>query len=652
MSARGAAMKRDKKMLLDALRQAGAEIKGSSIKCPFHKDRTPSGSVYQDSEGVWRFKCHAASCGFCGDVFDVQSRASNRPLKGILQENREPPKSKAAVKSSKPQKAYSTIEQAARAVEKQVAGRYVAKWPYQNQDGGECFWMLRFDLTKGGKTYRPIHRNGNRYVLGDPPGLLPLYGLLNLNGQDRVYLVEGEKCADAARFIGLTAVTSAHGAESPDKSDWSVLAGREVVILPDADDAGNRYATGVARILTAQSPPAKVKIIRLPDLTDGQDIVDHIERLDSRESEDIARGIEEMAERAEVFDPMDFIDGPVLICVADVKSEPIDWLWPQRIALGKLTIIAGDPGLGKSLLTLYLAARVSRGGKWPDNPDVPAACGNVVLLSAEDDVADTIRPRLDAAEADVSKIVVLQAVRKVDPHTDSIHEEMFSLDRDLPALEEAIKRTGNVKLLVVDPITAYLGKTDSHKNADIRSLLAPLSNLAARYKVAAVAVSHLNKNAGNSSIYRTMGSLAFVAAARAVWVVTQDKDNPARRLFLPVKNNIAKDSFGLAYSVMDSQSYPGIGIVAWEPDPVTITADQALALDSTDMDERNAMKEAVSWLTETLSSGKVLSNDVYNWAKEAGIARRTLERAKQRLNIQSIREGSGQGSKCYWNLPS
>lgn len=280
--------------------------------------------------------------------------------------------------------------------------------------------------------------------------------------------------------------------------------------------------------------------------------------------------IEALAEKAEAVQPKvvqtatDQPITPVLVCLADVQSRPVEWLWSGRIALGKVTLIAGDPGLGKSFVTLDLAARVSRGMPWPDAPTLSAPLGGVVLLSADDDLEDTIRPRLDAAGADVQRIKAIHAVRH--NYKENPRESVFSLATDLVALEAAIQATHGCRLVIIDPITAYLGATDSHKNAEIRGLLAPLAALAAKYHVAIVLVTHLNKSGNGPAVYRTIGSIAFAAAARAVWGVVKDKDNERRRLMLPVKNNLAADALGLAYSI-EPYGINGGPVVAWESKP-------------------------------------------------------------------------------------
>lgn len=335
--------------------------------------------------------------------------------------------------------------------------------------------------------------------------------------------------------------------------------------------------------------------------------------------------------------------GPVLVRLCDVQPEEIRWLWPGRIALGKLTLLCGDPGLGKSFTTLDLAARVSSGSAWPDVPLVPSQTGNVVLLNAEDDLADTVRPRLDAAGADPSRIVAIQGVRHAtsDGRT---QETGFDLTEDLPALEAAIQQTPDCRLVIIDPVTAYLGKTDSHKNAEVRAVLAKLFELAARNKVAVLAVTHLNKANTLPAIYRAMGSLAFVAAARAVWAVVRDDQDESgrRRLFVPIKNNLGADDTGLAYQL---ETVANTARVAWEPEPVNMRADDALEGGGRTAAVRDDARGFVI-ATITANGGDMLSDDLESAAQAQGISKMTLRRAKQAVVKAYKEKGRGGRWRC------
>ncbi len=334
-----------------------------------------------------------------------------------------------------------------------------------------------------------------------------------------------------------------------------------------------------------------------------------------------------------------------LLCAGNVQPKPINWLWPNRIALGKLTLIAGDPGLGKSLLSIELAKHVTKGIHWPVD-DTPCPIGDVILLSAEDDLADTIRPRLDATGANPNRVYFLESILEIDKQSGKAIKSCFSLKRDVAALEQVLKQKPQTKLIIIDPISAYLGGADSHNNADIRSLLSPLSELANKKRVAIVVITHLNKgNSQGSAMYRATGSLAFVAAARAVFIVTRDQEDPDRRLFLPIKNNLGTDREGFAYRII--QAGNGAAIIEWEDETITISADDALSVLSNE--DRTERQDAVSFLERELKGGPVNSKEIYKSADACGIAKRTLHRAKSELGVVAYKKEFA--GSWAWKLP-
>ncbi|HTY21252.1 MAG TPA: AAA family ATPase, partial [Geobacteraceae bacterium] len=317
-----------------------------------------------------------------------------------------------------------------------------------------------------------------------------------------------------------------------------------------------------------------------------------------------------------------------------------------RIARGKVTILAGHPGLGKSQLTASLAAIVTTGGIWPHD-NTRCEPGNVVFFSAEDDAEDTIRPRLEAAGADLDRIFILDAV--LDER--GSHPRSFNLRVDLPRLGQMLMYIGGVALVVIDPITAYLGETDSHKNADIRALLSPLGELAARHDSSIVCISHLSKGGSGEALMRVTGSLAFVAAARAAFLVARDPGAANRRLFLPIKNNICRDETGLAFT-LESVELPGsieTSRVCWHDTAVTITADEAMAPQE-DPKERSALDEAKLFLTNLLADGPVSSRQIRADAEGAGLSWRTVQRAQKAVGIDAYKGGMNEG--WFWMLPS
>ncbi len=323
-------------------------------------------------------------------------------------------------------------------------------------------------------------------------------------------------------------------------------------------------------------------------------------------------------------------------CLADIEPLPTDWLWTDRIPLGMLSLLAGHPGLGKTWLCLYLAACVSRGTELADGS--PCPMGRVVILTAEDDAARTIRPRIDKLGGDPFAITVVDAYRGQDGKERALH-----LDTDVSELDRLLGQLDNVKLVFFDPISAYLGNVDSHNNADVRGALAPVSALASKHGCAVVLVSHLNKGGkdSKSAVHeRIMGSTAFVAACRSVYGVWRDTANPADRLFLPVKVNIAREMLGLMYQV-DSDG------IRWSAVPTEQTAEQASAANPATEDERSALKDAQDFLRDTLRAGPMSSKQALKEGADAGISARTLNRAKVVLGVLSLRV-DGQWS---WQLP-
>ena len=338
--------------------------------------------------------------------------------------------------------------------------------------------------------------------------------------------------------------------------------------------------------------------------------------------------------------------GLEVLCLADVTPKPIDWLWPNWVAHGKVHVLAGDGGRGKSTILCDIASRTTRGKSWPDGT-ANAGSGNVIILAAEDDLEDTLAPRMLAVGADMERVFTVRAVR--DPNQT---RRAFNLQADLPRLEALIREKGDVRLVIMDPISSYLGKVDSHKNAEVRTVLEPLGDLAARLHVAVICNNHFSKGGGNANS-RIIGSVAFVNQARAAFIVTPDADDQARLLLMPSKMNIAPIGYGLAYRLEGvSLEVEGQAIatsrVAWETTPVTITADQALAAHSAAAEGKSARSEAEDFLREVLANGPAPQKDVKDAAHGAGLAWATVRRAKDRLGVQAQRVSFGLDGTGHW----
>jgi AAA domain len=337
---------------------------------------------------------------------------------------------------------------------------------------------------------------------------------------------------------------------------------------------------------------------------------------------------------------------PILLNGADVRPEPLRWLWPGRVARRVFTLFEGDPGLGKSLATLDLAARLSVGAKMPDgqsNPfDGPVAS---VLLSAEDEPADTILPRFLAAGGNPRYLTLVQGVKTPSG------ERVPNL-ADVPALRRALERTGG-RLLIVDPLAAYVPpNADAWRDDVIRRLLMPVRQAVSDLDAGLVAVRHLTKNNKAPAIYRGQASIGLAGAARAVFVFGKDPADASgkRRLVATVKFNIGPEPPTLAYETVSH--YGEAAHVSWAKGSVKVTADELLNPPSAQDSERTGSSaEARRFLEELLAAqaGPLVSKDVFREAGQAAISRYALLRAKDELGLVAHRDGPDGGWR--WHAP-
>ncbi len=327
-------------------------------------------------------------------------------------------------------------------------------------------------------------------------------------------------------------------------------------------------------------------------------------------------------------------DAPLVRRAADIEPEQVEWLWPGRIPLGKITMVDGDPGLGKStMISADIAARVSTGAPMPSEEDGREAA-DVLILSAEDGAADTILPRLAAAGAELTRVHIF------DPSAITL--------ADIEQIEREIV-SHQAKLIVIDPLMAFLpGRTDSHRDQDIRRVMRPLSAVAERTGCAIVLVRHLNKSAGGSAIYRSGGSIGITGAARSVLLVAKDPDNEEQRIVASIKSNLGPPPTALVFTLV-SDAVHGCGRVVWCGES-TLTADALTAPKGSDTDDKSVVGEAARVLQEILAAGPRPASEVAADAKAAGIATMTLRRAKDRLGVRASKS-TGQGGAWYWALP-
>jgi putative DNA primase/helicase len=389
---------------------------------------------------------------------------------------------------------------------------------YTDENGKLAYQVVRFPPKEfrqrrpdddGGWTWLDLELKGVKPVLYRLPEVLE-----GIKGGKQIFIVEGEKDADTMVSHGYVATCNSGGAGKWTEAHSKWLKGADVIVIPDNDEPGRKHAKMVKMSLAGIA--TTVKFVTIDSAKDVSDWFASGHTTDQFDALLAAPSAELNESKARDV---------VVQRLSDIAAKPITW---GRIARGKPSVIAGHPGLGKSQIAASLAAIATTGGLWPvDRSTSPI--GSVVVLSAEDDAADTIRPRLEAAGADVTKVHILHAVIDNTPNGEEV-QRAFNLRADIRRLEQVIADIGDVVLVVIDPVSAYVGTADSHNNAEIRGLLAPLSEMAARQNVAVVMVSHLNKGgAGSEALLRVTGSLAFVAAARAAFIVAKTPKMTAAR---------------------------------------------------------------------------------------------------------------------------
>ena len=311
-----------------------------------------------------------------------------------------------------------------------------------------------------------------------------------------------------------------------------------------------------------------------------------------------------------------------MIKMSEIQSQEVAWLWYPFIPYGKLTIVQGDPGDGKTTLVLNIAAKLSK-GEGIDREMKLTEPLTVIYQSAEDGLADTVKPRLEVAGANCENISV-------------IDESIKSLSMIDERLEEAVIRT-KAKLLILDPIQAYLGgDMDMNRANEARDMTKKLAALAEKYQCAIVLVGHMNKASGNKAAYRGMGSIDFFAVARSVLLVGRVEGEANIRAVVQIKNNLAAFGHPKAFELSEDGFH-------WLGD-YEITADEVLGGIAPKANKLEQAKRLLREVAET--NNAVQSNEIFNLAEEQGISRRTLENAKKELGIRAKRINNS----WYWDL--
>lgn len=601
---------------LDGIRRSGA---GWMARCPAHEDRTASLSITAGDDGRALAYCHA------GCTVEAVTEAAGIGTADLFE----------------PRPGIARPAQVREAVATQVATgsnppitppRREAPTLYaiRGTDGEPVAVHVRTDAA-GGKRIAWRLPDGTAGLGGIATADLPLYGSEHLPKWDTtrpVIVAEGEKATLALLEAGFRAVGTVTGASSaPSVAVLQSLRGHHVALWPDNDDAGRKHMHKVAERLAGIV--GSLRIVGWPDAPEHGDAADLLAAGSASEVDAL------LAAAASLNGP-----GPVLVTLSSVQRERVEWIWPGYLARGKLHIMDGDPGLGKSTAALDIAARLSRGAMMPDGSPGTTPAG-VVILTAEDGLADTVRPRLEAAGADLERIVALTGI------VDGDGERMPGLPLDLAAIEAGIRQV-DAALVIVDPIMAYLpADVNAHRDQDVRRALAPTAALAERTRSAILAVRHLNKSGGAHALYRGGGSIGIIGAARVGLLVARDPDDDARRIVAVTKNNLAAESASLAFQLVPDDAI-GAARVEWLGESAH-GASALLAIRADDPEEGGALAEAVDVLRTILADGPVPAKDAEREATTgAGVSRATLLRARKAAGVVAEKVGRPGASGQFW----
>ncbi len=443
-----------------------------------------------------------------------------------------------------------------------------------------------------------------------------------------VWLTEGEKKGDALVSRGAVAVVL-QGVDCWNvPGDWEdiKLYGREVIVAFDADTMSNE---NVGRAMEKSSEFLKsrgavVKYLKWPEKYHGTKtgVDDYLASGDGT--------VQDLCRMARDVPDADSI--PVGTSMADIEPERVEWLWDRRIPKGKVSILDGDPGRGKSLILYDLAARITAGKPLPDGQ--PTERAGAIIVSAEDGAADTIVPRFIAAGGDRDGARIIG------------NDEPFSIPEDLDRLERAIRQTG-ASFAVIDPIMSFLsGSVNSNSDQDVRQALQPLAAVADRTGAAIVMCRHLNKSTGGNTIYRGQGSIGFIGIVRSGLIVGNHPERDDVFVLAGQKHNLSKPPDSIGYRIKDAAPGDETAVIEYLGRS-EVSAQQMNAVPD-DEGERDRLTEAKEFLRDILRAGPVGSKQVKAEATEADISWRTVERAKSALKVQAVKDPDT--LKWQWTL--
>lgn len=585
-------------------RHYGLRANGSRlVLCPFHNDTKASLSLFQKN-GTWGWKCHG--CGAKGTLIDFVMMKEGiglaRAARRIMELER--------IGQERPPSRMKNLN-------------IVRIHSYTDAEGRETWQKVK--LSDG--TFRCRRREGSRWVYNlEGVTLLP-YHYDKVKDERSVVITEGEHDADTLTAIGVPATSGPYGKGSWPKDLTPFFADKEVRIIYDVGQ--DEAAQVLAKKISTVTPHVFILKVPLPNHED--DITDYLSRFPDNDSKHMAF-MDILAKGENILPKWSDDDAPLSLRLSEVEARNVPWLWRDFIPLGRATLISGDPGSAKTWFCLDLTCRLSRGLPWPDE-SLGIGPAQTIYLTVEDDIHDTIRPRVDSLGGDASMIFAYNSDHP-------LHLDLNSPE-GLKRLEDEVIRLENVKLVIVDPIVDFSGDVNPNTTEEVRALLTPLVRLAAKHSFALVLIGHLNKAQALSAIYRAGGTTGgWLGKCRAAFMIFRDVDDRTLRHVVPLKANLAhQDPAQLEFRI--NNGHMDIGVSTNEIDP----DEQLNPQRGPNPRER---EEAVKWLNDFFADRtEIPATEVEKAAKADMISESTLKRAKKATGYRSIKRTES-GGKTVW----
>jgi phage/plasmid primase-like uncharacterized protein len=632
------------------IKALGGNTATGMCRCPAHDDRTASLHVGVGHKQPVVVKCHA---GCSSDaVIAALKRKGLWSRGGQMQQQREETSDPALDEYKRFRRAFAMLRAGEEAKARQpvayLKGRGINKVPDNvmmlppastEKFLGERSPAMVAPVVKDRKLVGAhtilLSRDGKKRIRGQKRSHGPIKGgCVVLGSIDRGKpLIISESIEDTLSVMQITGLSGIATLGASNMPAVNPPDSSEIIIAADCDmnKAGQKAAEKLAQHLVTKGVPVRIAYPPKGHKDWNDALVSGISTMKMRrmilDSEKIEQGENDSSSRA-----------LTTRALSEFEPRDVEWLWYPFVPLREITSIVGDGGVGKSTLALDIAARITNGSSWPqigDEPKEQAPKGSVLILSKEDDPHSVIRPRLAAAKANVERAHLVGY-----PGIGTEFDPVERIDTNTRALEREIARINDVRLVVIDPITDFLGAIDAYKEEQVRGLLTPLVRISRRYDLAILTILHLNKKSEAPAKYRGMGSVAFRNVPRSVIHVADNNELPGHRMVIQEKENLAGTKKAAAFTITTARHSPQI---KWHSEWQKADVDEVIA-----GKPPTKQKQAADWLREILEEGPKNASEIREYADATGIGKATLRLAKGQIGVRSEKQSDGH---WQWRLP-